>query len=90
MKKIKILFLSLACFLNVNISISQTIWQRVNPSIPLIDLNDVFFVNDQLGWAVGDGGLIIKSADAGVTWQEQKQININNHTNVFFTDESNG
>ena len=31
---------------------------------------DVYFVNDQLGWAVGHEGLILHSSDGGKSWQE--------------------
>lgn len=31
-------------------------------------IDDVFFVNDQLGWCVNSGGRIYKTTDAGLTW----------------------
>ena len=35
-------------------------------------LNDVFFVDPQVGWAVGDRGVIWATADGGATWQLQR------------------
>jgi photosystem II stability/assembly factor-like uncharacterized protein len=34
-------------------------------------LLDVFFINDQLGWAVGHEGVILHSTDGGKTWVKQ-------------------
>jgi photosystem II stability/assembly factor-like uncharacterized protein len=34
-------------------------------------INDVFFINEQLGWMCGAGGAIYKTVDAGVTWKRQ-------------------
>jgi photosystem II stability/assembly factor-like uncharacterized protein len=34
-------------------------------------LLDVFFANDNLGWAVGHDGVILHSADGGETWAKQ-------------------
>lgn len=35
------------------------------------DLTAVFFVNDTSGWAVGHDGVILASADGGLTWTRQ-------------------
>lgn len=35
------------------------------------DLNGVFFVSPQQGWAVGNDGVILHSSDAGMTWVKQ-------------------
>ena len=32
-------------------------------------INDVFFLNEDLGWAVGDLGLILKTTNGGLDWQ---------------------
>jgi photosystem II stability/assembly factor-like uncharacterized protein len=32
---------------------------------------DVFFINEQLGWAVGHEGVILHSSDGGKTWEKQ-------------------
>ena len=38
-------------------------------------LNDVCFVNAQVGWAVGDHGTILRSIDRGQTWKTVAEIN---------------
>jgi photosystem II stability/assembly factor-like uncharacterized protein len=41
-------------------------------SVPVSsDLTSVFFINDKRGWAVGHDGVILNTADAGVTWTLQ-------------------
>ena len=36
------------------------------------NLRDVFFLNPQLGWAVGGNGTILKTTDGGETWLESR------------------
>lgn len=36
-----------------------------------VDLNAVYFADDQRGWAVGHGAVILRSLDAGTTWTKQ-------------------
>jgi len=43
------------------------------PRVPRLDLNACFFTN-QLGWAVGDQGLILRTANGGRDWQVQSNI----------------
>ncbi|POF42399.1 hypothetical protein B0D71_13330 [Pseudomonas laurylsulfativorans] len=41
-------------------------------SVPVgVDLNAVFFADDQRGWAVGHGAVILRSTDAGASWTKQ-------------------
>ncbi len=35
---------------------------------PTEDLNDLFFVNSQIGWAVGDDYVLVKTTDGGTNW----------------------
>lgn len=37
------------------------------------ELTDVFFLNDQLGWAVGAQGVILRTTNAGENWKEIAQ-----------------
>ena len=43
-------------------------------------LNNVFFVDAKIGWAVGDGGIILKSINGGGKWVRQAS----NTTKYFF------
>ncbi len=53
-------------------------------------LADICIVNEVLGWAVGDRGVIWHTEDGGANWREQ-QSNITCHLNsVFFIDGRRG
>jgi len=65
-------------------------WQ--DQSVPLEGngLRSVEFISTDMGWAVGDGGVILYTDDAGNIWKEQ-----NGGTNTWlksidFTDPANG
>ncbi len=46
-------------------------WIRQHPYMPLSDLKSVHFVNANIGWVVGDGAVIFKTTDGGVSWAQQ-------------------
>lgn len=63
-------------------------WQDI---LGLVDaLNDVFFLDRQTGWAVGEGGIILHTQDSGVTWQRQISPVRENFHRVFFVDAHRG
>jgi len=45
-------------------------WSVVRTGQPL-PLNGIFFTDEQHGWAVGEFGTIVATADGGTTWQAQ-------------------
>jgi photosystem II stability/assembly factor-like uncharacterized protein len=47
-------------------------WQIRNTNQPL-PLNSIFFANAQLGWAVGEFGSILHTADGGKSWRVQRR-----------------
>lgn len=55
-------------------------------------LNAVFFVDENTGWIVGAGGIILKSTDGGESWIEQKNENdwIYDLFSVYFVSETKG
>jgi photosystem II stability/assembly factor-like uncharacterized protein len=54
-------------------------------------LNGVFFLPDgRRGWAAGDGGTILTTPDAGVTWSRQVSNSLFNLNAVWFTDANDG
>jgi photosystem II stability/assembly factor-like uncharacterized protein len=54
-------------------------------------LNDVFFDPDgRHGWAVGDGGAVLASTDAGVTWTREESHTLFNLNAVWFTGANDG
>jgi len=53
-------------------------------------LNDVFFVDNQTGWVVGAGGVILHTTDGGTTWTPQSSGTTNAMRAVFFLDANTG
>jgi len=47
---------------------STGIWTEVHPLIPRVIYFGVHFANANLGWAVGEGGAIIKTTNGGQKW----------------------
>ncbi|TWX64551.1 hypothetical protein ESZ36_19825 [Colwellia demingiae] len=48
-------------------------WQQANVPVQ-VTLTNVFFLNDQLGWAVGHDATILHSQDGGLNWQVQQYL----------------
>jgi len=48
-------------------------WQQANVPVRAT-LTSVFFLNDQLGWAVGHDATILHSQDGGLNWQIQQYL----------------
>ena len=70
--------------------IVQTGWYTQVSNIST-DLNAVFFQSDgRTGWAVGNGGRIIATTDAGNTWASQVSNTSFNLNAVFFTSAGSG
>jgi photosystem II stability/assembly factor-like uncharacterized protein len=47
---------------------STGIWTEVHPLIPRVIYFGIHFANANLGWAVGEGGAIIKTTNGGQKW----------------------
>ena len=54
------------------------------------DLFNVFFLDAQNGWAVGEYGTIIHTGDGGKTWAKQIEPKDALYNNVFFADPQTG
>lgn len=65
-------------------------WVRQTSSTG-VNLNGVFFQQDgRNGWAVGDGGTVLHTPDAGSTWSRQTSNTSFNLNAVWFTDANTG
>ena len=53
-------------------------------------LYDVYFLNPSQGWIVGDRGTILRTADGGVTWEDQSSSTAVDLFGVQFIDAKNG
>lgn len=66
-------------------------WQQAQ--VPLqANLNSVYFISKQLGWAVGHDASILHSNDGGLTWQIQQFLPQTDKPlfDVYFADVNNG
>ena len=53
-------------------------------------LEDIFFLDASMGWAVGENGVILYTTDGGETWKEQMSGTEETLRSVGFADEKNG
>ncbi|MEM1322747.1 MAG: YCF48-related protein [Bacteroidota bacterium] len=53
-------------------------------------LKDLYFVDNQLGFAVGNDGLILKTTDGGRNWAEQTSNTTRDLFHIFFVDANTG
>ena len=49
-------------------------------------LQDITFLSEDLGWAVGNAGTILKTADGGDTWEYQRRESVDNLADVWYYD----
>ena len=62
-------------------------WQQI-PTPVSVALTDLFFVDDQYGWAVGHSGVILQTQDGGQSWQLQTDGKRTNHHVVRYYQQS--
>lgn len=87
MKNLALLFIAFL-FLQIT-SLGQYGWFE-QASGTTANLNSVFFVNNNIGWAVGEEGTIIHTTDGGNSWNSQTSNTNSNLISVRFTDDSTG
>ncbi|MCP4728257.1 MAG: hypothetical protein GY863_24690, partial [bacterium] len=54
------------------------------------NLNDIFFINSNLGWSSGANGTILATSDRGDTWSAQTSDTTVSLNGLFFTDANTG
>jgi photosystem II stability/assembly factor-like uncharacterized protein len=84
-KSIQTLFFVL---LSTQLCFAQWTWQNPLPSG--CPLNDVCFVNSNVGFAVGECGTILKTTDGGENWLAQSGFENYHFTSVHFNDANKG
>lgn len=65
-------------------------WEWQYPLPQGQSLNDVCFVSDEEGWAVGQFGAIIHTTDGGASWEGQQSNTVQNLHDAFFSDRLHG
>jgi photosystem II stability/assembly factor-like uncharacterized protein len=88
MKKIQCLIISLLLLQFSTFAQEGWFWQ--NPLPTGNSLKAVNFVNENVGWAVGDFGTIVKTVNGGEDWVLQKCNLTNDFYGVYFIDSVNG
>ncbi len=53
-------------------------------------LHSVFFINENIGWACGNEGVIIKTTNGGEDWFEQNSTTTEDLKEILFVDENYG
>ena len=84
----KSLILVLVFMVNASFAFSQWIQQATLPDVN--SLNDVRFVNKNLGFAVGNAGTVLKSRDGGDTWLSLNSGYKKDLNSISFVDSING
>ncbi len=54
------------------------------------ELRDVFFLDSDQGWAVGDRGVVLHTEDGGRHWQTQRTVESGQLESIHFVDANNG
>jgi len=47
-------------------------------------LREVFFINAQNGWTVGEEGTILNTSDGGMTWVKQPSVTSEHLLDIYF------
>ncbi len=87
--KLSVLFSFIFSFLIVQV-VSAQHWQPANGNITSSDLNEVHFVTDQIAYAIGNNGTILKSSDGGASWADISYGDSRNYQGLFFFDAESG
>lgn len=72
------------------ISYSQNNWFWQNPYPTGSHINDSYFVDENIGYAVGNDGTIIKTTNGGKDWSQQISGHNNFLTSVYFLNRDTG
>lgn len=86
MKKIIIIIILFTLVNNFNFA--QWFWQ--NPLPQGNPLNDIAVIDNNIAYAVGYWGTIIKTTDGGFTWNEKSLLIHNKLNSVYFLNENIG
>lgn len=68
---------------------SHAQWARQESNVSSV-MNSVFFVDAKIGWAVGNGGVILKSINGGGRWALQPSNTPNSLHAVYFVSPTTG
>ena len=82
-----LLFFLLICYLFTIQNVNAQVFDWFNPGhISPEDLYSIYFVNEHIGWAVGENGTILKTTDRGFIWIKQETGISEPIISIFFID----
>lgn len=81
---------ALFCILIIFSIINQAQTWEKQTSGTTDNLRHIYFINANTGWAVGEGGTILKTTNGGTTWVTQKIINNAFLIGCYFIDSNTG
>lgn len=88
MKKSTIFFI---CFLLSFLAVAQSSWRQLpNAPTSVGRFDDIFFLNEELGWGATGGGYVFKTTDGGDTWEQKLYLGNSYFRNIEFIDENVG
>ncbi len=65
-------------------------WRAERYGQPGKDLNAVHFIDSKRGWVAGDGGLVLRTDDAGRSWTRQNIEAKGSINDIYFRDKQDG
>ena len=86
MKKTLLYFLTIMA---ISVNAQNFEWTPQNSGVNN-SLNDVFFIDNQNGWVVGDNGIILNTTDGGQNWTSQSSDVSEILRAIFFIDANTG
>jgi photosystem II stability/assembly factor-like uncharacterized protein len=89
----KNILLAMAIFASPQFAQQPGVWEATNfnYSANVSRINDIFFLDPTLGWAVNGIGQIHNTTDGGLTWKKQlDKTNLTHFRSVGFFDSSSG
>lgn len=73
----------------LKVCLSQPYYQVLSPSIET-ELNDVFLIDEQIGWIVGNNGILLKTTNGGLNWFKKHTPYQYNFLKIFFFNQNYG
>lgn len=94
-RKLRVPFLSSLLVVMLVVNFSQNVFSQITwyeQTTGTTDtIQDMHFVSDQLGWAVGNNGVLLHTSDGGLSWINQNTAGFtDDFQEVFFFNSSRG
>lgn len=68
----------------------KRVWMIARDATQAEDFIAVQFVDSRRGWVAGDGGIVLRTTDAGATWTTQTLAGIESVSDIYFRTKQDG